>query len=263
MNTLTILKSKSETIEQGTTPFYQLLQELMAIEQHPAIWQQTARDLLYKIISHIAIEEGIKTFSSREDEEKLKEHLPYTIANALDELSNTTFGSNIKIDFTTQTTVLFLFFKVIEWFGQNYNNLCIYGENLNDAGFRLYQTCRNRADIIAEKDEIWLEMDAICQECGHKELLKNSIYGCRAYSAQALLSIPYNIFFNKESEHPALQTRQDIKTNLIFTAVTKTADITSVGIRCDSMEKDTCHDIYSTLEKNILHLLRKKLESAV
>lgn len=262
MNTLIILKRKSEAIQQDTTPFHQLLQELMTIEQHPAIWQQTARDLLYKIIGHIAIKEGIKTFSSREDEEKLKEHLPYTITNALNELSNTTLGiSTTRLDSSTQTTVLFLFFKVVEWLEQNYNNLCIYGEKPDATGFRLYQTCRNRIDIVAEKDEIWLEIDAICQECGYNGLLENTIYGCKAYSTQAMMSIPCKIFFAKTAEHPTLQTRQDIETNILFTAVTKTADITSVGLLCNPPQKDTLDDeIYSTLEKNILRFLRKKLE---
>jgi len=264
MNMLTILKRKSEALQLANTPFLHLLKELMVTGRHPAIWQQTARDLLYKIIGHIAIEEGMKAFSSREDEEKLKEHLPYAISNALDELSHKTLGlANTRMDPATQTTVLFLFFKIVEWFGQNYNNLCIYGEKPDDEGYRMYQTCRNKVDIVAEKDEVWLEMDAICRECGYPGLLENSIYGCKTYSAQALLSIPYNLFFEKTVLQPAPGTRQDLKTNLLVTAFTKTADITSVGIRCDQPEKDTLnHNIYSTLEKNILRFLRKKLEGA-
>lgn len=259
---LTILKRKSEAIQQADNPFKQLLQELLITEQHPAIWQQTARDLLYKIISHIAIEEGMKAFNSLKDEEKLKEHLPYAISNALDELSRTILGrSNDGIALAAQTTVLFLFFKIVEWFEQNYNHLCIYGEKPDDAGVKLHQTCRNRADIVAEKDEIWLEMHAICQEYGYKGLLENSLYGCKAYSAQVLLSIPYNIFFDEAACPTTLQTRQDIATNLIVTAITKTADITSAGIRCEPPKSDTCdHEIYLALEKNILRFLRKKLE---
>lgn len=262
MNMLTILQKKSEAIQRDNTPFYQLIQELMTTDRHPAIWQQTARDLLYKIIGHIAIEEGMKAFSSREDEEKLKDHLPYAISNAIDELSQTTLGfSNTGIDISTQTTVLFLFFMIVEWFGQNYNNLCIYGEQPDDTGIRLYKTCRHKADIVAEKDDIWLEMDAVCQKYGYKGLLEDSTYGCKAYSAQALLNIPYNIFSNQIHLPPALQTRKNIEINIVVTAITKTTDITSVGICCDPAGKDTHdHEIYSKLEKNILHFLREKLE---
>lgn len=232
------------------------------MEQHPAIWQQTARDLLYKIISHIAIEEGIKTFCSREDEEKLKEHLPYAISNAIEELSRATLGlSNTSIDTMAQTTILFLFFKIVEWFGQNYNNICIYGEKPDDAGLRLYRTCRNKTDILAEKDEIWIEMDAICQEYGHKGLLENSIYGCKIYSAQAKANIPYNIFLNNIIHSHDHQTRQIIETNIILTAITKTTDVTSIGIHCDPQEKNTkTHEICAVLEKNIVRLLREKCE---
>lgn len=257
---LTIITKKHETLKQNNTPFYDLLQKVMGIEAHPALWQQNARDLLYKIISRLTLEEGLKKFNSPYDEEKLKEHLPYHISNAIDELLHITIEkTHQQLDMATKTTALFLFFKLIEWFGKNYHGVCIYGDTADMIGLTRHNACQ-QLDVIAEKDEVWLEIDTICQGWGYMKLLENTTYGCMAYSAEIYLALPYTLPF-ETSGHPIEKSKGHITTALTLTAYTKTADITSAGVRCELMDgSDQSRSRCFFTEKNILNILKKQLE---
>lgn len=225
---LTLIKNKLNNIKhQDAIEFKKALLDILYISHdNQDNWKKIGRDILTHIIAKIAKEEGIYSFSNKNDEEKFKDHLPNDIANTITQLSKFLLGPFSHRD--NKITVLFLFIKLFEWMTWNYEGRCLYGENMDQQAKLIMDNTEKDIELFGNKDEIWLYSANILEEIFKQPSVigQKPILGCYTYAERVIISNNDVLKDNKNWNG----VTPPIAGELLISVHTNAIDQTSVGI---------------------------------
>ena len=150
-------------------------------------WQRPGTELLFRIRTRIAAEEGVSPLEERPSEALFRHHLPDFVTGCLQALERILLagGDPGASPEEEQLTAAHLLLKVVEWLVWNYEDRCVYGPDAEEKARGYLDAARFGAEVWGDRDEVWLTLLEVAADAlgldPSRLPLKRQAVACRGY----------------------------------------------------------------------------------